>query len=103
MNGNLSNWYEYPTNVTGVGSFIQTMNYNVNGFLGYGFLFIIFILTFGFSMVSGSRKALLTSSFITFLFSIYFMRMSMINPIIVLLLIVGIIIGAIGSKSEGNY
>jgi hypothetical protein len=79
------------------------MNLYVNGWLGYGFLLIIFLTTFGFSMVSGSRKALLTSSFITFLFSIYFMRMSMINPVIVFVLIVLTIIGALGSKGEANY
>ena len=102
-NGNIENWWNYPTNVTGIGNLVQNINYQINGYLGYGFLTIIFLFTFGLTLVSGSRKALLTSSFITFLFSIYFLRMGMINPVVSILLIVLTIIGALGSKSESSY
>ena len=63
MNGNLTDWWTYPVSseILGVGTFIQTMNNYVNGWLGYGFLLIIFLMTFGFSMVSGTKKALMTS------------------------------------------
>lgn len=106
MNGNLTEWYamnNLNNNVLGVGTFIQTMNNYVNGWLGYGFLLIIFLTTFGFSMISGTKKALMVSSFMTFIFSIYFLRMSMINPVVVFVLIVLTIIGALGSKNEGSY
>jgi hypothetical protein len=51
-------------------------------------------------MSSGSKRALLTSSFITFIFSIFFLRLGMINPIVCLVLIAMTIIGAIGSRDE---
>ena len=101
-NGNLTDWYTYPTNSTidGLGSFIQFVNNSADGYLGYGFLLIIFLTTFGFSMVAGSRKALLTSSFITFIFSIYLARLGLINIMFVILLIIMTIIGALGSRQE---
>jgi uncharacterized membrane protein YGL010W len=100
VNGNLTNWFNYPENVTGVGSFFQHISTITNDWLAIGFLLIIWIFTFGASMMSGSRKALLTSSFITLIFSIYFIRLDMINPVIVFSLLVLTIIGAIASYNE---
>jgi len=100
VNGNLTNWFSYPENVTGVGSFFQHISTSVNDWFAMGFLLIIWMFTFTMSMVSGSRKALLTSSFITLIFSIYFIRLDMINPVIVFALLVLTIIGAISSYNE---
>jgi hypothetical protein len=100
VNGNLTNWFNYPDNVTGVGTFFKHISTITNDWMAMGFLMIIWIFTFGASMMSGSRKALLTSSFITFIFSVYFVRLNMLNPMIVFALIVLTIIGAIASYNE---
>lgn len=103
-------WYEYPTNysngtsVDGVGSFFfQYPNLASGGWLGAAFVLLIFLASFTLSLVSGSRKALLVSSFISLIFAIWFVRLDMINPIIVVTLIILMIIGAIGSKSQAGY
>jgi hypothetical protein len=101
-------WYEYPSNysngteVNGLGSFIQYTNYIVNDYLGMAILLLIFLLTFGFSLVGGTKKALLVSSFITFLLSIPLVRMGIVPIFIPIALIVLVIIGAIiGDKDTG--
>ncbi len=109
---NITDWHDYPSNysqignvsleVDGFGSWLQYTNIALNNTLGAGILMIIFIMSFGLSLVSGSKKAILTSSFITFVFSIYLFRLDMINPVIMILLLVGVIIGMIGvSKEKG--
>lgn len=100
MNGNLTNWFNYPENVTGVGTFFQHISTITNDWLAMGFLMIIWVFTFTASMVSGSRKALLTSSFITLIFSIYFIRLNMINPMIAFVLLLLTIIGGVASYNE---
>lgn len=102
----MTDWYEMPSNfsngteVNGVGTWFQYISYLTGNWLGYGIVLMLWLVIFGLSMASGTRKALLTSSFITFLLSIYLMRIGIINPIILVLLIVLTIIGAIGSKEE---
>lgn len=100
VNGNLTDWYNNTVDITGVGTFFQHISTITNDWLAMGFLMIIWIFTFTASMMSGSRKALLTSSFITFIFSIYFIRLDMINSMIAFALIVLTIIGAIASYNE---
>ena len=101
-------WYEWPSNysngqeVTGLGSFVQYANYIVNDFLGMAFLLLIFLLTFGFGLATGTRKALLTSSFITFLMSIPLVRMDIVPVYIPIVLIVLVIIGAIMGDKESS-
>ena len=105
----MATWFDYPTNfsngtsVTGVGSLMQYANYASNGFLGYGFLLLIFSITFMVGAMTSSKKALLSASFVTFIFSIYFVRLGMINPIVVFILTVIVIAGVIGSYKEGAY
>ena len=101
-------WYEYPSNysngqsVEGIGNFIQYANYIVNGYLGMALLLLIFLLTFGFSMVSGTKKALLVSSFITFLLSIPLVRMQICPVYIPIILIVFVVIGAIIGEKDNS-
>ena len=103
-----TNIFEYPTNysngsaVDGYGSWIQYTNLITGGFLGAGFLLLIWLATFFVSLVSGSRKAMLTASFVSFPFAIYFMRLEMINPIIIIVIIALGILGAIGSKEPST-
>lgn len=103
------NWYQYPTNysngtsVDGVGNaFFQYPNFILGGMFGLGILTIIFLTTFIVSLSSGSRKALLTSGFISTIFSIYFARLDLIQPVVVFVFIALTIIGAIGSKQENS-
>lgn len=103
-------WYEYPTNysngtaIDGVGKmFFKYPNFILDGYMGAGWTLLIFLITFGVSAASGTKKALTISCFITFLFSIYFVRLGSLNTIIsVTLLVVGAV-GLIGSKGSGGY
>lgn len=89
-----TSWYEYPTNysngttVEGLGSFVQYAGTVVGDYLGAGIILIIWMAVFGVSMMAGSKKAILVASFISAVFSIYFVRLEMIHPTIVMLLIV---------------
>jgi len=102
-------WYEYPTNfsngtsVNSLGTWVQYMNYASDGWMATGFLFLIFMISFIIGLATSSRKALLASSFIAFVFSVYFMRLDIINPVIPFVFIVLMIAGAIGSKEENSY
>lgn len=100
--------FEYPSNfsngtiVDGVGNLIVYGNYVSGGWFAYAFLMIIFVMSFVVSMGLSSKKALLSSSFITFIFSVYFLRLDLVNPVLVFLLVLLIIVGAIGSKEESS-
>jgi len=102
-------WWEYPinysngTSVDGAGNFFMKYpSFIVGGHLGSGIILLIWLFCFVFSLILGSRKALAVSSFIAFVFSVYFVRLDMINPIVPIVLIVLMIIGLIGS-SGGSY
>ena len=100
--------YSYPYNysngseVNGLGSWIVYISNLTNDWLPIGFLFLIWMVVFGVGMSSGSRKALLSSSFVTFIFSIYFFRLGIITIVVPIFLIVLTIIGAIASKDESS-
>lgn len=100
--------YEMPSNfsngseVNGLGNWIIYISGLTNDWLPIGFLFLIWMVVFGVGMSSGSRKALLSSSFVTFIFSIYFFRLGIVTIVIPIFLIVMTIIGAIASKDEGG-
>ena len=100
--------YSYPYNfsgnqsVEGLGTWIIYISNLTNDWLAIGFLFLIWMVTFGVGMSSGSRKALLSSSFVTFIFSIYFFRLGILSIVIPIFLIVMTIIGAIASKDESS-
>lgn len=101
--------YEYPSNfsngteVNGIGDFILYISSVTNNYFSIGILILIWMMTFSVGMMSGSRKAILTSSFITFIFSIYFFKLGVLNAVIPIFLIILTIIGAIASKEENNY
>jgi len=100
--------YEYPTNfsngtsVIDLGTLMEYVNYVSEGWFAYGFLLIIFVMSFATGMFMNGRKALMSSSFITFIFSVYFMRLDMIHPMVIFGLILLIIIGVLGSNGEGG-
>lgn len=103
-----TDWYTYPSNFsnnTGVNSisdYYQYINFITGDWFATGFVILIWVLSFGFSMMLGVRKALMSSSFIAFIFSIYFYRVSLVGNLLIILSIIGVIIGAIGSKEESS-
>ena len=106
----MTDWWDYPTNysggesVTGVGSaFFKYPSMILGDIYASGFLMVIWALTFVGGLVLGTRKALMYSGFVTFVFSIYFLREGMVNLVIVFGLLLLTIVGAIGSKHETSY
>jgi len=103
-------FWEYPTNysngtsIDGVAKmFFQYPNYILGGYAGAGWTLLIFLFSFGISLGSGSKKALGIAGWIGFLFSIYFIKLGILNMVISFVLLIIAIIGTIGSKSEGGY
>lgn len=105
-------WHSYPTNftnvvtnatnqtVTGVGSFFGSYPASVVPQLGIGLVAILWIVFFSLSYVSGVRKALMASSFITGILSIYLWRIGLVDIWVIFLLTVLTIVGGLGSKDE---
>jgi len=106
----MSDWWSMPTNFSN-GSIVDTpseffMKYPssiLSGHLGSFLVVIMWSIFFMIGMVSGVRKSMMVASFITFLFSVYLVRLGELNPIVSIILIVLTLIGAIGSKEEGGY
>lgn len=101
-------FFEWPTNfsngsaITGIGSYIGYANEVTGGFLGIAVILVIFVMTLFAGMMMGVKRALASSCFITFIFSVYFWRLNMIHPAIPVTLIVFTILFAVGSKNEGG-
>lgn len=108
----MADWWQYASNysngegITGVSdlfvkypSSILTLG-SGGGMLGIGLTILIWIFSFSLSMALGARKALTSSSFITFVFSVYFFRMGIVSWLVPIILIVMLIIGALGAKEE---
>ena len=98
-------WYDWPnaTNIiNGTTDYINYVNTSVSDWMAPAFLFVIWLVTYGVSLGTGIKKALMVSSFITFVISIYFIRMNLINPVITFGLLVLTIVGAILTKSENS-
>lgn len=99
----MTQWYSWP-NETSAGTvsklFMQYPDAILNGAFAYGFILVIFMLSFVGSLAAGSRKALAVSSFITMIFSIFFYRAMDIHPGIFFALAILFAIGLIGGKEE---
>ena len=108
MVSNVNTTFDWPTNfsngtaITGVGGIFQYAQYLTDGMFSMGILLMIFLMSFGIGMAVGVKRALASSSFITFIFAVYFVRLDMINPIIPIVLLFVSIIGALGAKSEAG-
>ncbi len=101
--------YDYPMNfsngtnaVTGFGSLLQYGEYVTSGLLGTAFITLIFVITLVISMAAGAKKALLSSSFITLIFSVYFMRIEMVNPLVPFALLLIVIFLVISPDKSGG-
>ncbi len=101
-------WYSWPTNfsngssITGIGSYFAYANEVTGGFLGAAILIIIFMMVLFAGMLMGVKRALASSCFITFIFSVYFWRLNMIHPAVPITLVVFTILFALGAKAEGS-
>ena len=100
--------FEYPTNfsnetsVDGIGNLLVYANYVCNGWFAYGFLAIIFLMSWVVGMGLSAKKSLLSASFITFIFSVYFMMMGMVSIFVPFGMVFLIILGALGSREENT-
>ncbi len=105
----MTDWYEYPTNysngtsVDGVGKFFFKYPSHIVAQYASGMLLLIWLFSFGTMLLSGSKKAIGVSSFITFVFSVYFFMEGILNPVVPIALIILTIIGLVGAKEEGGY
>ena len=105
---NITNWFDYPTNwsngsiVGGLGNLFQYTNYILEGWMGAGLLLLIWLATFGVSLVAGSQKALSVACFISFIFSVYFWRLGMVHPGIAAALLVGAVVAGVLSKDSSG-
>jgi len=76
--------FDYPTNfsdgsaVAGIGSLLTYASYTTNGFFGIGILAVIFFLAFGVGYLVNFSAAFASASFITFVFSVYFVRIDLV-------------------------
>ena len=104
----MADWYEYPYNysdgnsVNSYGDYMHWAFYASNNALSYGFLLIIWLATFVFSLSVGARKGVALASFITFVMSIYLVRLGSINIAVPIALIVLTIVGVLLGKDEGG-
>jgi hypothetical protein len=102
-------WHPFPTNysngtsVDGVGKmFFKYPDFILGGYAGIGWTLLIFVMAFGLSMAAGVRKALGVAGFISFIFSLYFLRLGILNITVSIALIIITIIGVLGGKEEGG-
>jgi len=108
MPSTLNTTFEWPTNfsngtaITGIGTLLQYSNHVTNGMFAIGILLIIFLMGLVGGMMVGIKKSLASSSFITFVFAVYFWRIDMVPDIVLYGLLFLMIVGVIGSKGESN-
>lgn len=106
----MSDWWELPTSynngsvVDGAGDlFVTYPAFITNNYLTIALTVIIWLVLFGLNLAFGSKKALTTASFVTFLLSLPLVVSGNMNPFVSVILIVLTIIGLLGSKEEGGY
>lgn len=102
-------WHEWPTNfsngtfINSTGTYIQYADQVTGGFLSAGFLLIVWVMVFFAGVAMGIKRSGAAACFITFVFSIYFWRLALVPPLLVITLLVATIVFAIGAGKEGTY
>lgn len=100
--------FEYPgnfsngTEVVDLGTFAQYANYVSDSTLGFAFLTVIFFVTLAGALVSGVGKAIMVSSFVTLIFSMFFVRLDMIPAFFPIILMVILAASSVMSFNEGR-
>ena len=98
--------FELPSNfsngtaVDGVGSLFKYASYVTGNAMGYGLLIAIFFISFVVGASANAARSFGSAIFITFIFSIYFARIEMVNPTIPFILASLTIVGWFWAKSE---
>ena len=102
-------WWQYPTNysngtsVEGVYDFFFGYPTTaISNYFGIGIIILIWSGFFALGVSSGTKKAMLIASFISFVMSIYLFTVGLLNPVVPIILIVLTIVGAILSKGEDS-
>ena len=104
----MADWYSYPYNysdgssVNSFGDYMHWAFITSNNTLSYGFLIIIWLATFVFSLSIGARKGVAVASFITFIMSVYLVRLDAIHIAVPIALIFITIVGVLLGKDEGG-
>lgn len=104
-------WWQLPTNYTNT----TGVNHSVSGvgdfFFDYptaltggkyllGIILLIWVAVFGISLAFGSKRALLTASFVTFFFSTILTVGGWLNPVIPVIMIIITILSGIASSKD---
>lgn len=94
-------WYNYPTNISNIGELVIWANEETQHMFGNVILVCTFLIIFiSLSFATKSSKALPVSTFITFIFSVLLIRMSIISPVMPFILIVATIIGIFWARND---
>jgi len=86
--------------INGIGSLFSYANYATGNVFGMALLSVIFIISFLSMMKDNAANAFVSASFISFIFSVYFVRIDLVWPSIPFMLLVLVIFGIIWAKSE---
>lgn len=102
---NFTNAANESVSVDGVGSLFQYAWYATNNAFGLGILMMIFFISFGASALMNIGRAFASASFITFIFSVYFVSAGLVSEVIPFVFLVMTIIGFFWARGErsANY
>jgi len=102
--------WDYPTNFTdadnvstavdGIGSLFQYSWYATSHAFGLGLIILIFLMALGVSALTNMGRAFASASFITLIFSVYFVRIGLLTEVAPFVLLVMAIVGFFWAKSE---
>lgn len=101
--------FELPTNYSlgevanSTGKFFMDYPSSVISQWGGGIILLIWMAIFVVSSYMGSKRAILSASFISSIFSIYLSVRGWINLTITIVLVIVTIVASIGVKGEGQY
>jgi hypothetical protein len=99
-------WHYYPSDsgwgVESVSDFFGAYPASIVPLMGIGLVLIIWVTAFSLSLMSGVRKAMAVSSFITGVLATYLWKLELVQPAVILVMAVLTIIGAIGGKEENK-
>jgi len=105
MPTNFTNLNNVSSTTDGIGSLFEYAAYATNDAFGLGIVVIIFLMSFGASALMNIGKAFASASFITLLFSVYFVRIGLLSEVVPFVLLVMTIAGFFWARSEkgGSY
>lgn len=95
-------WHDWPSNITGIGTFMQFADSSTNGYLGIMILIAVFVITFVVLKSNSSTKALAASSFISFIISVMLYRMELIDVIPVMVVLFILVVSVLLVRSESD-